>query len=72
MFENDENEFEGVVEEEINMSINDFKFIYENVYVKPCINKTFIKQLKTKIEVWFLGKKLTPSFCKSHLSLTAC
>ncbi|MGV8147213.1 MAG: hypothetical protein ACLKAK_10315 [Alkaliphilus sp.] len=53
VFVNDENEFEEVIEEEMNMSINDFKFICENVYVEPFINKTFIEQLNTKMEVWF-------------------
>ncbi|MGV8146582.1 MAG: hypothetical protein ACLKAK_09700 [Alkaliphilus sp.] len=53
VFEDRENEFEKVVEEEIDMSISDLKFICENVYEEPFINKTFIEQLNSKIPIWF-------------------
>lgn len=46
-------EFVEVIEEEINMTITDLKFVCKNVYKEPFINKTFIDQLNQKIPIWF-------------------
>ncbi|ABR49152.1 hypothetical protein Amet_3012 [Alkaliphilus metalliredigens QYMF] len=49
--------FEGgfgeVIEEEIRMSMEDFKFICEHACDEPLINKNLIKILNRNIPVWF-------------------
>ncbi|MBN4069710.1 MAG: hypothetical protein COA82_10945 [Alkaliphilus sp.] len=48
-----ENEFMEVIEEEIDMSIKNLRFMCENVYEEVFINRTFIEQLNQKIPIWF-------------------
>ncbi|PAB57140.1 hypothetical protein [Anaeromicrobium sediminis] len=48
-----EEEFEEVIEEEIGMSIDQLKFMCENAYNEPFINRNLIKILNTKIPIWF-------------------
>ncbi len=53
ILEGSEDEFEEVIEEEIEMSISDLKFMCENAYDEPLINKNLIKILNNKIPIWF-------------------
>ncbi|SDY44441.1 hypothetical protein [Tindallia californiensis] len=46
-------EFEEVIEEEISMPIEDFRFICESAYDQPFINKNLIKILNNIIPLWF-------------------
>lgn len=53
ILENAEEEFEEVLEEELEMSIEQLKFMCRNVYDEPLINKNIIELLNTRIPVWF-------------------
>lgn len=53
ILENMENEFEEVIEEEIQMPINELKHMCENAYDEPLINRNFVKILNDRIPIWF-------------------
>lgn len=53
IIEKSEDEFEEVVEEEIDMTINELRAMCENVYEKPLINRNLIEILNRKIPIWF-------------------
>ncbi|MEW9121535.1 MAG: hypothetical protein AB2421_02405 [Thermotaleaceae bacterium] len=46
-------EFEEVIEEEIDMSIEQLRFICKHAYDEPFINKNIIELLNTRIPIWF-------------------
>lgn len=48
-----ENEFLEVIEEEIDMSIENLRFMCENVCEEAFVNRTFIEQLNQKISICF-------------------
>ena len=53
ILENAEEEFEEVIEEEIEMTIDELRFICEDIYDKPLISKNLIEILNNKIPIWF-------------------
>lgn len=53
ILEKAEEEFQEVVEEEIDMTVNELRFICENIYDEPLINKNIIKILNSRIPIWF-------------------
>jgi hypothetical protein len=53
ILEQGETEFEEVIEEEIDMTIDELKFICQNAYDEPLINRNFIELLNTRIPIWF-------------------
>lgn len=48
-----EGEFQEVIEEEISMPLEDLKFICDQAYEQPLINRNMIKMLNNIIPLWF-------------------
>ncbi|AOT72024.1 hypothetical protein [Geosporobacter ferrireducens] len=53
ILENTVDELEEVIEEEIEMSIEQLRFICKNAYDESFINKNIIELLNTRIPIWF-------------------